>query len=240
MKSPSDGSSDEARITHAATSPIRSSALITCWPGTAIGLVGIRSWSFAKAMFEPQNETEPITAAKRIGMKVSSSIGGLVAELRPRDQRDRAAADAVVERDHLRHLGHLDANRGDVADRGAHDEPADDHAPVADPVEEQRRDDRDQHAAGRDQVAVLGGARVRALHQAEDEERERDDVEERRRVAARLEDAGDHLGTSSSGGFGFRTNMPSMRSVTMKPPTMLIAPKAIAMNAIVNSSAPSA
>ncbi len=73
MKSPSDGSSEEARITQAATSPMRSSALITCWPGTAIGLVGIRSWSFAKAMFEPQNETEPITAAKRMGMKVSSS-----------------------------------------------------------------------------------------------------------------------------------------------------------------------
>ena len=47
--------------------------MITCWPGTAIGLVGIRSWSFAKAMLEPQNETEPMTAAKRIGMKVSSS-----------------------------------------------------------------------------------------------------------------------------------------------------------------------
>ena len=34
--------------------------------------------------------------------------------------------------------------------------------------------------------------------------------------------------------------MPSMRSVTMKPPTMLIVPNAIAMKAIVSSSAPSA
>ena len=49
-----------------------STALITCWPGTASGRVGIRSWSFAKAMFEPQKETEPITAAKRIGTNDSS------------------------------------------------------------------------------------------------------------------------------------------------------------------------
>ena len=39
----------------------------------------------------------------------------LLAELRPRDQRDRAAAHAVVEGDHLRHRGHRDADRGDRA-----------------------------------------------------------------------------------------------------------------------------
>jgi len=41
-------------------------------------------------------------------------------------------------------------------------------------------------------------------------------------------------------GFGFRTNMPSIRSVTMKPPTMLIVPKAIAIRPIVFSSVSSA
>ena len=57
----------------AATIPISRSALITCWPGTASGLVGIRSWSLAKAMFEPQKETEPTTPAKRVGIMTSSA-----------------------------------------------------------------------------------------------------------------------------------------------------------------------
>ena len=63
-----------AMLTQAATMPTSSSALITCWPGTASGRVGIRSWSLAKAMFEPQKETEPTTAAKRTGIRVSSGI----------------------------------------------------------------------------------------------------------------------------------------------------------------------
>ena len=58
--------------TQATTIPISSSALTTCWPGTASGRVGIRSWSLAKAMFEPQNETEPTTALNRIGISSSS------------------------------------------------------------------------------------------------------------------------------------------------------------------------
>ena len=43
MKRPCDGSSEVARTTQATSSPTKSSALITCWPGTAIGRVGIRS-----------------------------------------------------------------------------------------------------------------------------------------------------------------------------------------------------
>ena len=54
--------------------PSSRTTLITCWPGTASGLVGIRSWSLAKAMFEPQKETEPITAASRVGISTSSGI----------------------------------------------------------------------------------------------------------------------------------------------------------------------
>ena len=54
--------------------PISRTALITCWPGTAIGRVGIRSWSLAKAMFEPQKETEPTIAANRVGISSSSGI----------------------------------------------------------------------------------------------------------------------------------------------------------------------
>jgi hypothetical protein len=90
MKSPSDGSSEEARITQAVISPISSRALITCWPGTATGLVGIRSCSFPNAMFEPQNETEPITAANRIGM--NSSSGKSTGAWRNSDQEISATA----------------------------------------------------------------------------------------------------------------------------------------------------
>ena len=61
MKSACEGSPLlTAMSTQAARMPISSTALITCWPGTASGRVGIRSWSLAKAMFEPQKETEPI------------------------------------------------------------------------------------------------------------------------------------------------------------------------------------
>ena len=75
MKIACDGSSLlTAMLTQAAKTPISSTALITCWPGTASGRVGIRSWSLAKAMFEPQKETEPTTAEKRIGISVSSGI----------------------------------------------------------------------------------------------------------------------------------------------------------------------
>ena len=47
--------------------------LMNCWPGSWIGRPGMISWSFPKAMFEPQNETEPMIAANRIGIRVSSS-----------------------------------------------------------------------------------------------------------------------------------------------------------------------
>ena len=60
----------------AARIPISNAALITCWPGIASGRVEIRSWSLAKAMLEPQNETEPITAANRTGISSSSGTSG--------------------------------------------------------------------------------------------------------------------------------------------------------------------
>ena len=74
--------------------PISSRTLITCWPGTASGRVGIRSWSLAKAMFEPQKETEPTTAAKRIGISSSSGIVVARAQIpwRISDQAIRATA----------------------------------------------------------------------------------------------------------------------------------------------------
>ena len=49
-----------------------SSRLMTCWTGSWIGLPGRISCSLPNAMFEPQKETEPTMAAKRIGTAVSS------------------------------------------------------------------------------------------------------------------------------------------------------------------------
>ena len=60
--------------TQAAMIPISRTTLITCWPGTASGRVGIRSWSLAKAMLEPQKETEPTTAASSVGISSSSGM----------------------------------------------------------------------------------------------------------------------------------------------------------------------
>ncbi len=82
-----------AMLTQAAMMPTRSTTLITCWPGTASGRVGIRSWSLAKAMFEPQKETEPITAASSVGISTSSGMSP-PAEIpwRSSDQAIRATA----------------------------------------------------------------------------------------------------------------------------------------------------
>ena len=63
--------------------------------------------------------------------------GRAVVELGERDQRRRAAADAVEQRDHLRHRGHLHAARRDRAE-GAADDHADDDLPVADDLALQR------------------------------------------------------------------------------------------------------
>ncbi len=60
-----------------------------CWPGKLIGRPEISSWSFAKAMFEPQNETEPTTSENRIGIKTSSGISP------PSSSRWRNSAHAI-------------------------------------------------------------------------------------------------------------------------------------------------
>ena len=85
--------------------------------------------------------------------------------------------------------------------------PSDDQAPVADPVEQQGGDDGDGHADGGDQVAALGGGRVGALFDAEDEEREGDDVERGGAVAARLEHGErDHLAAALTSVLGLRVS----------------------------------
>ena len=136
------------------------------------------SCSLANATLEPQNEIEPMIAASTIGISASSGMSSPLAVLDERDQRHRAAADAVEQRHHLRHRGHLHAARGGHADRRADRHADHDQDPVADPRVDQRRDQRDHHADRGDQVAAHRRARPAHHPQADDEQREADDVEQ--------------------------------------------------------------
>ena len=72
MNRPSD-SAPAAIATEQPIATSSSSAFTICCPGSWIGRPGRSSCSFPKAMFEPQNETEPMIAANRIGISASSS-----------------------------------------------------------------------------------------------------------------------------------------------------------------------
>src|SRR5215211_3270651 len=175
-----------------------------------------------------------------------------MAELRPGDERRCAAANAVVEGDHLGHLRHLHAPRGDGPHQGPGEDADDDQDAVADHVERERDCHGDGHSRGGDQVAAPGGSGMRPLADAEDEQREGDDVAGSDEIRALGEGGYGQRHPSSSpplgcvarpvpfGSLGLRLNIPSMRSVTMKPPTMLIVPKAIAIVPITLSTVPSA
>src|SRR4029453_9282783 len=113
----------------------------------------------------------------------------------------------------------------------------------------ERDRDRDQHSGGGDQVASASGARVSPLLDPEDEQGEPDDVarcDEVARLRQGQRRSWDHCPasdgftvSSAASCLGLRSrplNMPSIRSVTMNPPTMLIVPKAIAIVPITFSS----
>ena len=72
MNSPSDSVPD-AMATAQPMQTASRAMFTSCWPGTWIGRPGISSCSLPKAMFEPQKEIEPMMAASRIGISVSSS-----------------------------------------------------------------------------------------------------------------------------------------------------------------------
>src|SRR5262249_43168383 len=105
-------------------------------------------------------------------------------------------------------------------------------------------DDRDRHADRGDLVAADGSPRPGQSAHAVDEQRERDDVAGVDEVLRLKEDRPeDHLPSISfsaapSGRSGFRLNIPSIRSVTRKPPTTLIVPNAIAITSNACSSTP--
>ena len=165
-----------------------------------------------------------------------------VAILRPGDQGDGAAAEPVVERDHLRHLGHLDPLRRERSDQRADNQAADDDAPVSDALLGQGGGDGDRHTDGGQAVAPAGRGRVGAELDPVDEQGEGDDVEQADDGPGRIERCDrNHLvsppsALSDSGFFFFLVpNISSMRSVTMKPPTMLTVPNTIAMKPITSS-----
>ena len=96
------------------------------WPGKVCGFSNFPS-SFRYAMMLPENESEPMSVANSIGTAMNAVIafGGcatsVVQKFQARDQRRRAAAEAVEQRDHLRHRGHLHRIRADRADDQADD-----------------------------------------------------------------------------------------------------------------------
>ena len=190
-------------------------------------------------MFEPQKETEPTIAANSDGIderQLEAVEAAGLAELRPRDQRDRAAADAVEQRDHLRHRGHLHlARRGDADDRADDDgrRRSGPSCPSPRAGTSRRSAIAMPTAAMRlPRTAVRGPVSPR---QPVDEQAEADDVEDVDEVRVLQEGRERHArpraGSShrSFGGAGLLLNISSMRSVTRKPPTTLIVPKMIAI-----------
>ena len=143
----------------------------------------------------PEKEIEPISAEKSIAPIHSEDVARVrrePVELGRRDQRRRAAADAVEERHHLRHRGHPhEARRGDA-----------DHRPDGDPGRrsasrcrcrrvEEREEDRDRHPDRGDDVARARGRRRGEPLDPDDQEDAGDEVGEvdrglREREAASL------------------------------------------------------
>jgi hypothetical protein len=101
-----------------------------------------------------------------------------VVELRQRDQRDRAAADTVEQRHHLRHRSHLHRAGADDADDGP-DRHCDRHPElVLEPLVSQRDRHRERHPGGAEPVAQPGAFRRGEEAQREDEGHDRHQVQQ--------------------------------------------------------------
>ena len=153
-----------------------------------------------------------------------------VVELRPGNERCRAAADAVEQRHHLRHRGHLHAPGRDRPEAAADDHSEDD-LPVADDLALREGDaDREQHPGRADPVAEAGLVGLREEAKREDEGHDRDQIEEVGGGAAHCcgPDAWSSSLAARSG--RRRLNISSIRSVTTKPPTTFAEARITAMN----------
>ncbi len=139
------------------------------------------SWSFPKAMFEPQNETEPMIAANRAGMSASSAgLPPAASDSRYSTNEISATAPPPTPLNSATICGIaviFTERAAGTPDRGADRDAERDQAVVADLLDQQRRDHRDRHADRADHVAPPRRARVVHQPQADDEQREGDDVE---------------------------------------------------------------
>ena len=95
--------------------------LKACWPLTRSGLLMTPS-SLAQAISEPDSDTAPISAPSSVTMSWVVPCGLAAEQLDRGDRAGRAAAHAVVERDHLRHGRHRDLLAAPPGDAAADDE----------------------------------------------------------------------------------------------------------------------
>jgi hypothetical protein len=113
-------------------------ALTNCWPGYVIGRPLDQLLELRERHHRARERDRADQAERTIASEMS--IFGAPAredsmQLRERDQRRRAAADAVEQRHHLRHRGHLHAARRDRSETAADQHPERDRPPArrADP-----------------------------------------------------------------------------------------------------------
>src|SRR4029453_17225504 len=141
--------------------------------------------------------------------------------------RCRAAADAVEQRHHLRHRGHLHLPSADDPDRRADRDPGG-HPPVAghDLLERERDDHRPEHPGSADLRAQPRVPRRREEPQREDEGRDREQIEQIRCSRAHCESSGRFL------------NISSIRSVTTNPPTTFADASTTATNDRIRMNSP--
>ena len=136
----------------------------------------INPWSLPNAIKLPENDTAPMMPPSTPSVSTAGPCAVAREQLDGGDGGGRAAAHAVVERDHLRHVRHRDAPARDPG-RDAADGYRDRHQRVVAHARRQERDQRgDDHAdAGPDDAAARRDRRAHAL-QTENEQRGRDEV----------------------------------------------------------------
>src|SRR3954470_1452375 len=125
----------------------------------------------------------------------------------------------------FRHLRHLDALGDDVADDAADGQRAD--GEIDAPGDRQRDEHSDRHAEDPESVAAPGAERVGQPFQGQDEEDAREQVPERDGIRRHR-----HVYFFAPASFlagSFFLNISSIRSVTRKPPKVLMATSATAI-----------
>src|SRR6202795_1046857 len=136
-------------------------------------------------------------------------------------QRDAKRAGRMAERGSLRHRRHGDATHGH-ADNGAEHESDRDPSIVEDALVEERSGNGQQHARFAGPNAVARGCGRTQPFQGKNEKNSGNQVSKFKNVFAREHDGYGFLGPLA-------LNILSIRSVIMKPPTMLLVAAMIAM-----------